>query len=107
MNFSKVLNFGKVVRKMKKRILLGMSGGTDSSVAAILLLEQGYEVVGMTFRFCEEGKNMHLQDAVLLANQLGIEHIMYDARVIFKKICWLFYSCIFSWPHSFSMGKMQ
>lgn len=42
------------------KILLGMSGGTDSSVAAILLLEQGYEVVGMTFRFCEEGKNMHL-----------------------------------------------
>ena len=39
---------------MKQRILLGMSGGTDSSVAAILLLEQGYEVVGITFRFWEE-----------------------------------------------------
>jgi len=61
-----------------------MSGGTDSSVAAILLLEQGYQVVGLTFRFWEEGENTHLQDAVLLAKQLGIEHVTYDARDIFK-----------------------
>ena len=51
-----------------------MSGGTDSSVAAILLMEQGYEVVGLTFRFWEEGENQHLKDAQLLANQLGINH---------------------------------
>ena len=61
-----------------------MSGGTDSSVAAILLLEQGYEVVGITFRFWEEGENIHLKDAVHLANQLGIEHIIYDAREVFR-----------------------
>ena len=60
-----------------------MSGGTDSSVSAILLLEQGYEVVGITFRFWEEGENAHLQDAVQLAKQLGIEHIVYDARDVF------------------------
>jgi len=62
-----------------------MSGGTDSSVAAILLLEQGYEVIGITFRFWEEGENTHLQDAVSLANQLGIQHITYDARQVFKE----------------------
>jgi len=62
-----------------------MSGGTDSSVSAILLLEQGYEVVGITFRFWEEGENVHLLDAVLLAKQLGIEHIIYDARDVFRK----------------------
>jgi len=61
-----------------------MSGGTDSSVAAILLLEQGYEVVGITFRFWEEGENTHLQDAVRLAERLGIEHITYDALDIFR-----------------------
>lgn len=61
-----------------------MSGGTDSSVAAILLLEQGYRVTGITFRFWEEGENTHLQDAKLLANQLGIEHITYDAREVFR-----------------------
>ena len=63
-----------------------MSGGTDSSVAAILLLEQGYEVVGITFRFWEEGENNHLEDAKRLAKQLGIEHVTYDALEIFKKI---------------------
>lgn len=62
-----------------------MSGGTDSSVAAILLLEQGYEVVGITFRFWEEGENTHLQDAVQLAGQLGIEHVTYDARKVFRE----------------------
>ena len=70
---------------MKQRILLGMSGGTDSSVAAILLLEQGYEVVGITFRFWEEGRNTHLQDAVLLSKQLGIKHVVYDARDVFRE----------------------
>jgi len=69
---------------MKQRILLGMSGGTDSSVAAILLMEQGYEVVGITFRFWEEGENKHLEDAQRLAKQLGIEHVTFDALDIFK-----------------------
>ena len=67
------------------KILLGMSGGTDSSVAAILLLEQGYEVVGITFRFWEEGENFHLQDAIRLANQLGIKHVTYDALDVFRE----------------------
>jgi len=63
-----------------------MSGGTDSSVAAILLLEQGYEVIGITFRFWEENEvNQHLLDAQSLAKKLGIQHITYDAREIFKK----------------------
>ncbi len=70
---------------MKQRILLGMSGGTDSSVAAILLLEQGYEVVGITFRFWEKGENLYLNDAKNLANQLGIEHITYDAQDVFRE----------------------
>ncbi len=65
--------------------LLGMSGGTDSSVAAMVLQDLGYTVIGVTFRFWEdENSKAQLQDAKLLANTLGIKHIEYDARSLFK-----------------------
>lgn len=70
----------------KERILLGMSGGTDSSVAAMKLQEAGYEVVGVTFRFYEaEGATNYLEDARALAGRLGIEHLTYDARALFRE----------------------
>lgn len=69
-----------------KRVLLGMSGGTDSSVAAMRLLDTGYEVTGVTFRFYElNGSTEYLEDARNLAERLGIKHITYDAREIFNK----------------------
>lgn len=66
------------------RVLLGMSGGTDSSVAAMKLQEAGYEVTGVTFRFYETGGTEYLEDARTLAVKLGIEHIIYDARDVFR-----------------------
>mgnify|MGYP002564365892 CR=1 FL=1 len=70
----------------KKRVLLGMSGGTDSSVAAMLLQEAGYEVTGVTFRFYDsEGFEESLDDARNLASRLNIPHIIYDARELFRE----------------------
>lgn len=72
--------------KDARRVLLGMSGGTDSSVAAMRLQEAGYEVTGVTFRFYEVGGELtYLEDARGLAQQLGIEHLVYDAREMFRK----------------------
>ena len=69
-----------------KRVLLGMSGGTDSSVAALLLQEAGYEVTGITFRFYEkDGNTEYLDDAADLCRRLGIPHIIHDVREAFNE----------------------
>lgn len=63
-----------------------MSGGTDSSVAALLLQDAGYEVTGITFRFYEKDNDTeYLEDAHALCKTLNIRHIVYDARDIFRK----------------------
>ena len=71
--------------KENRKVLLGMSGGTDSSVAALLLLDAGYEVTGVTFRFYEkDGNTEYLDDACDLCNRLGISHIVSDQREVFR-----------------------
>ena len=67
---------------MKKRVLLGMSGGVDSSVAAVLLKNEGYDVVGVTLKlvpdeFSDEG-NQAARDAKEISDLLGIEHHIID-----------------------------
>ena len=69
-----------------KKALLGMSGGTDSSVAALLLQDAGYEVTGITFRFYEKDNDReYIDDARDLCERLGIPHIVYDAREAFQE----------------------
>ena len=79
---------------MKKRVVVGLSGGVDSSVAAHLLLEQGYEVIGMFM------KNWHddsvtisdecpwledSNDALLVAEKLGIPFQVIDLSKEYKE----------------------
>ena len=67
------------------RVLLGMSGGVDSSVAAYLLKEQGYEVVGVTMTlFTPKEKSNQIEDAKKVCEKLGIEHHVVDYQQEFK-----------------------
>lgn len=84
--------------KENNKVLLGMSGGTDSSVAALLLQDAGYEVSGITFRFYEkDGNTEYLDDARDLCRTLGIPHLIYDAREMFQEKS---YAILFrnTWP---------
>lgn len=81
----------------KKRVLIGMSGGIDSTVAAILLQEQGYELVGATFRTFDSIKESCLAkekgccsiesiiEAQRMAAILGFEHHILDFRDTFRE----------------------
>ena len=83
---------------MGKRVLIGMSGGIDSTVAAILLLEQGYELVGATFRTFDPptsslanpspkscASEQSIIDAQEMAQKLGFEHHILDFRDTFRQ----------------------
>lgn len=75
-----------------KRVLLGMSGGVDSSVSAVLLQKQGYEVIGCTMRLweSEEEKNSccekeAISDAKKVCDKLGIPHYTINCKQTFKE----------------------
>lgn len=65
-----------------KRVVVGMSGGVDSSVTAILLQQQGYEVVGVTFKFTSD---FDATDAIKVCEKLNIEHHVIDYQKEFQK----------------------
>lgn len=73
---------------MNKRVLLGMSGGVDSSVSAILLKKQGYEVLGCTMKLCnatkKEDVDLAINDAKKVCVKLGIEHYVFDFKKEFE-----------------------
>lgn len=84
--------------KKKGRVLMAMSGGVDSSVAAILLHRQGYEIIGITMKtwdYASSGGSSKetgccsldsINDARALAVRLGFPHYVLDLREEFENL---------------------
>ena len=77
-----------------KRVLVAMSGGVDSSVAAALLVQQGYEVIGVTMNLFHADDDVPsrprssqnaIRDATTVAGRLGIPHHVLDLTDSFEK----------------------
>lgn len=73
---------------LMSKIVVGLSGGVDSSVAAATLHQQGHEVIGLTLwlmkgkgQCCSEG----MADAALLCESLGIDYKVVDSREVFER----------------------
>lgn len=83
---------------MGKKVMVGMSGGVDSSVAAKLLFDSGFEVMGVTLRLFDnsdiiENENAEktccslsdVEDARNVAYKIGFEHVVFNFKDEFKK----------------------
>jgi len=79
-------------KQSKKKVMLGMSGGVDSSVAAYLLQKEGYEVIGVTMQIWTDTSHddgccslSAVEDARRVANKLGISYYVFNMKEDFQK----------------------
>lgn len=69
------------------KIIVGMSGGVDSSVSALLLKQKGYEVIGATMKLLNDEKTTNsINDAKKVCDLLNIQHYVFDFSEDFKNI---------------------
>ena len=84
------------MNKTKQRVLLGMSGGVDSSVAGYLLREQGYDVIGVTMKVWPQDCISRAEDKCCgpqavadargVAHSFGIPHYVVDEADQFERV---------------------
>ena len=96
-----MININQIIKEMdlegdpsNHRVVVAMSGGVDSSVTAALLVEAGYEVVGLTMQLYDYGKALQkkgaccagsdINDARLVSSKLGIPHYVLNYESIFQ-----------------------
>ena len=96
-----MININQVIKEMDlegdpshHRVVVAMSGGVDSSVTAALLVEAGYNVVGLTMQLYDYGKALQkkgaccagsdINDARLVSSKLGIPHYVLNYESIFQ-----------------------
>ena len=96
-----MININQVIKEMDlkgnpsdHRVVVAMSGGVDSSVTAALLVEAGYNVVGLTMQLYDYGKafkkkgaccaGSDINDARLVSSKLGIPHYVLNFESIFQ-----------------------
>ncbi len=70
---------------MSKRVLVALSGGVDSAVAAYILKEKGYEVSGIMLRLYDKEGSTDYEDALSVCDKLGIPLVYPDCRNEFKE----------------------
>lgn len=68
---------------MKKRVLIAMSGGVDSSAAAVLLHRQGYDCAGGMLNLLPQGNDT--ADAAAVAQRLGMDFHLIDGAAMFRR----------------------
>ena len=85
---TRIIEASERTRPAAKRVVVAMSGGVDSSVAAALMKEQGHDVIGITLQLYDHGSatgrkgsccaGQDIHDARRVADQIGIPHYVLD-----------------------------